>query len=57
MKIRVRSKGTNDDWTEDTIVVESKETAQAEIDKIFAIQRDKDGNQTNADMIKVEILK
>lgn len=57
MKITVRSKGTaNDDWVENVIEVESMETAQAEVDKIWGIERNKKGEQTNADSIQVEIV-
>ncbi len=57
MKVTVKTKGTNnDDWTEHEIDVESLNTAQAEADAIFGVKRNKKGEQTNADMIQVEII-
>lgn len=57
MKVTVKSKGmNNDDWAVHEVEVSSKENAQAEIDAMFAVKRDKNGKQTNADMIQVEIV-
>lgn len=56
MKFTYRSKGTVDDWTTETIEAESKEDAQKKLDEIYGVIRDKNGKQTNADMLKVEII-
>lgn len=57
MLFTYKSKGTADDWTNDTIEAEDENDAIAKLDKIYGIQRDKDGNQTNGDMIEVELVK
>lgn len=57
MKFTYRSKGTADDWTNDTIEAETKAEAIKKLDEIYGISRDKKGKQTNADMVKVEIIK
>lgn len=52
-----RSRGTaNTTWQEGTIEAESKQDAQDKLDEIFGIQRDESGEQTNSDLIKVEVL-
>lgn len=56
MKFRYKSKGSVDDWTEDTIEAESKADAQEKLDVLHNIHRDKKGNQTNSAMIQVVIL-
>lgn len=57
MKFTYRSKGTVDDWTTEVVEADSKEDAIKKLDEIYGIKRDKNGKQTNADMIKVEITK
>jgi hypothetical protein len=47
MIYKYKSKGSADDWTEDTIEAESKQDAQDKLDKIYGIQRDENGNQLN----------
>lgn len=56
MKFTYRSKGTSDDWTEDTIEAQDKVQAQSKLDEIYGITRGKDGKQTNGDIVRVEIL-
>ena len=51
-----KSKGSADDWTEETIEADNKEDAQKKLDVIYGIERDEKGIQTNSDMIQVEIL-
>ena len=56
MIFRYKSKGSVDDFTEDTIEAENKEDAQKKLDVIYGIERDEDGEQTNSDVIQVVIL-
>jgi hypothetical protein len=56
-EFKYRCKGTNDDgWNTGTIEAENISAAEEELDKIFAVQRDENGEQTNSDMIQVEII-
>lgn len=57
MKFTYRSKGTTDEWATDVVEADTKEDAIKKLDKIYDVQRDKNGKQTNADVIKVEIIK
>jgi len=56
MKFTYRSKGTADDWTNDTIEADTEAQAIEKLDEIYGITRDDQGLQTNADMIQVEII-
>lgn len=53
MLFTYKSKGTADDWTDDTIEADSREDAIKALDQIYGIKRDENGSQTNADMIQV----
>lgn len=55
-KFLYKSKGTADDWTEDVIEAESQEDAQKKLDEIFGVKRDKNGKQTNAKWIQIQLL-
>lgn len=56
-KFIYRCKGSaNDSWDEGMeIEADTKAAAQSELDKIYGVERDKDGKQTNKKMIQVEI--
>ena len=56
MIFQYRSKGSADDWTEDTIEAEDKAEAIKKLDTIYAVERDKNGKQTNGDMVQVELV-
>lgn len=51
-----KSKGSADDWTNDTIEADNKAEAISKLDTIYGIKRNESGEQTNSDMIQVEIL-
>lgn len=52
-----RSKGSADDWTEETIEAENKVDALKKLDAIYGIKRDKNGKQLNdKEYIIVELL-
>lgn len=51
-----RSKGSADDWTDDTIEAKDRVEAIEKLDTIYGIKRNSDGNQTNTDMIQVELM-
>lgn len=57
MKFTYKSKGNADDWTNDTVEAETKKEAQEKLDKIYGITRDKNGKQTNKDIVQVVIIK
>jgi len=51
-----KSKGSADDWTNDTIEAKDEKDAQAQLDIIYGITRDEDGKQTNPHVVQVVIL-
>lgn len=51
-----RSKGTADDWTNEAIEAVDIDEAQRKLDSIYGIRRDNAGNQTNEEVVKVEII-
>ena len=55
---KYRTKGTNDEkWNEGEINAADIGQAEDKLDKLYGVQRDDNGEQTNGDMIKVEIIK
>lgn len=56
MMFTYRSKGTNDDWTTDSVEADSKADALRKLDEIYGVIRDENGNPANSDMIKVELI-
>jgi hypothetical protein len=56
MKFTYRSKGTADEWTEESVEADSREEAQNKLDEIYGITRDEQGNQTNANVVQVELI-
>jgi len=57
MKFTYKSKGNADDWTNDTIEAETRKEAQEKLDKIYGIERDESGKQTNKEIVQVVILR
>lgn len=57
-KFIYKCKGSaNDGWDEGLeIEAESKADAQTQLDKIYGVERDKSGKQTNKDTVQVVIV-
>lgn len=55
MVFTYKSKGSADDWTEDTIEAANEAEAISKLDQIYGIKRDDEGNQTNAHIVQVEL--
>lgn len=55
MIFEYRSKGTNDDWTTDTVEAEDEKAAVAKLDTIYGIERDEASKQTTPN-IWVELI-
>lgn len=56
-EFKYRSKGSaNDDWNENVIEAKDKSEAIAKLDELYGVNRNAYGEQTNTDMIQVEIL-
>ncbi len=52
-----KSKGSADDWSEDKIEADSIEDAIRKLEKMYNVERDEDGAQTNSKYIQVEVLR
>lgn len=57
MIFTIKSKGTNNDgWAEHEIEADNLKDAQKQADTIYGVLRDEDGEQTNSELITVEVI-